>query len=195
MDYLAFLQGEIHFAAFATLASDGRPEARIIDVMLYDGKSLYFLTAKGKEFYRQLIEQKFVAVTGQKDGKAVSLRGFVRVADPALLDVMFEKNPYMNDIYPGDTRRALEAFEIYQAQGEYFDLTQSPIFRDTVTIGEPEGQGRSYRITEACTACGQCVEVCPQHCIEPGQPYRIQAAHCLHCGLCQQVCPAGAVQF
>ena len=109
MDYLAFLQKEIHAAAFATLAKDGRPEVRIIDVMLYDGKSLYFLTAKGKEFYRQLIQQRFVAVTGEKGRRAVSLRGHVRVADPALLDVMFEQNPYMNDIYPGDTRRALEA--------------------------------------------------------------------------------------
>ena len=48
MDYLAFLQKEIHAAAFATLAEDGRPEVRIIDIMLYDGHSLYFLTAKGK---------------------------------------------------------------------------------------------------------------------------------------------------
>ena len=66
MDYLAFLQKEIHAAAFATLAEDGRPEVRIIDIMLYDGHSLYFLTAKGKAFYRQLIEQKFVAITGGK---------------------------------------------------------------------------------------------------------------------------------
>ena len=51
MDYLAFLQKEIHAAAFATLAEDGRPEVRIIDIMLYDGHSLYFLTAKGKAFY------------------------------------------------------------------------------------------------------------------------------------------------
>ena len=86
MDYLAFLQKEIHAAAFATLAEDGRPEVRIIDIMLYDGHSLYFLTAKGKAFYRQLIEQKFVAITGEKGRRAVSLRGHVRVADPALLE-------------------------------------------------------------------------------------------------------------
>ena len=85
MDYLAFLQKEIHAAAFATLAEDGRPEVRIIDIMLYDGHSLYFLTAKGQAFYRQLIEQKFVAITGEKGRRAVSLRGHVRVADPALL--------------------------------------------------------------------------------------------------------------
>ena len=195
MDYLAFLQKEIHAAAFATLAEDGRPEVRIIDIMLYDGHSLYFLTAKGKAFYRQLIEQKFVAITGEKGRRAVSLRGHVRVADPALLDVMFEENPYMKDIYPGDTRRALEAFEIYRAQGEYFDLTQSPIFRDTVTIGGPAEQGRSYRITEACTACGRCMPVCPQRCIQPGRPYRIVPEHCLHCGACTAACPAGAVAF
>ena len=107
---------------------------------------------------------------------------------------MFEQNPYMNDIYPGDTRRALEAFEIYRAQGEYFDLTQSPIFRDTITIGGPAEQGRSYRITEACTACGRCMPVCPQRCIQPGRPYRIVPEHCLHCGACMETCPADAVK-
>ena len=126
----------------------------------------------------------------------MSLRGFVRVADPALLDVMFEENPYMKDIYPGDTRRALEAFEIYQASGEYFDLTQTPVLREPIAIGAGESAtGRCYRITAGCTACGRCLPVCPQRCIEPGRPYRIAPEHCLHCGACAAVCSAGAVVF
>ena len=151
---------------------------------------------RSKAFYRQLIEQKFVAITGEKGRRAVSLRGHVRVADPALLDVMFEENPYMKDIYPGDTRRALEAFEIYQASGEYFDLTQTPVLREPIAIGAGESAtGRCYRITAGCTACGRCMPVCPQRCIEPGRPYRIAPEHCLHCGACAAVCPAGAVVF
>ena len=35
---------------------------------------------------------------------------------------------------------------------------------------------------------------CPQRCIEPGNPHRIQQNHCLHCGNCFAVCPVKAVE-
>ncbi|MBC5648949.1 pyridoxamine 5'-phosphate oxidase family protein [Christensenella tenuis] len=196
MNYLAFLQKEIHSAAFATIAADGRPQVRIIDIMLCDESSLYFLTAKGKEFYRQLTEQQFVAVTGVKDQKAVSLRGKVRIADPALLDEMFEQNPYMKEIYPGNTRKALEAFQIYEGEGEFFDLTCKPVFREAFTLSGSTAYALSYHIIDACTGCGSCLAVCPQSCISSASvPYRIAAEHCLHCGACRKVCPSGAVRF
>ena len=44
-------------------------------MMYYDNEGVYFLTARGKEFYRQLMEQKFVAVSATKDKMSVSLRG------------------------------------------------------------------------------------------------------------------------
>ena len=196
MNYLAFLQKEIHSAAFATIAADGRPQVRIIDIMLSDEHSLYFLTANGKEFYRQLIEQQFVAVTGVKDQKAVSLRGKVRIADPVLLDEMFEQNPYMKEIYPKDTRKALEAFQIYEGEGEFFDLTCKPVFREVFTLSGDAAHTLSYHITDACIGCGRCIAVCPQSCISSDiVPYRIAAEHCLHCGACKKACPSDAVRF
>lgn len=52
--------------------------------MLVDADSLYFITAKGKEFYRQLMKQKFAAISGMTGGKnsldkkAVFVRGKIR---------------------------------------------------------------------------------------------------------------------
>lgn len=59
---------------------------------------------------------------------------------------MFERNPYMKEIYPGDTREALEVFQLYEAQGEYFDISNpSNIVRDTIIIGSGECVRRSVR--------------------------------------------------
>lgn len=54
-DYLKILKEEIHSTVFATVDENGLPQARVIDIMLVDDNSLYFITAKGKEFYHQFI--------------------------------------------------------------------------------------------------------------------------------------------
>lgn len=108
-EILAVLQGEIHTTVFATVDDDGLPQTCVIDLMLADENGLYFLTAKGKSFYRRLMAKPFVALSGMK-GKdtlssvAISVRGRVRCIGKARLDEIFEKNPYMAKIYP--TRRA-----------------------------------------------------------------------------------------
>ena len=61
MDYLKLLVDEIHSTTVATIGSDGHPQTRIIDMMYYDEEGVYFLTAKGKAFYDQLMEQQYVA--------------------------------------------------------------------------------------------------------------------------------------
>ena len=59
---------------------------------------------------------------------------------------------------------------------------------------ENAGAAGEYRITERCDGCGNCLEKCPQNCIETDRiPFMIQAEHCLHCGNCLRVCHAGAV--
>ena len=136
-DYLKILKDEIHSAVFATIDENGLPDARVIDIMLVDSDSLYFITAKGKGFYRQFMEQKFAAVSGMTDGKdsldkkAVSVRGKIRNIGNKKLEEVFARNPYMNEIYPSvESRNALEVFQMYEGQGEYFDLSVKPIYRD-----------------------------------------------------------------
>ena len=115
MDYLKILVEDIHSTTVATIGSDGHPQTRVSDMMYYDEDGVYFLTAKGKAFYDQLMDQRYVAISATKDKIAVSLRGNVQNIGKKNLDIMFEKNPYMKEIYPGDTREALEVFCLYDA--------------------------------------------------------------------------------
>ena len=193
-EILEILQRHIHSAVFATMGRDGMPQTRAIDIMLTGEGSLYFLTARGKEFYRQLEEQGFVALTGVKDGKSVTLRGKIRPASRDLLEPIFIENPYMESLYPEKTRDALEVFELYEGQGEYFDLTQRPIYRQGFALGEKREASGGYEIGTACTGCGKCLEACPQRCVDLSRvPAVILQEHCLHCGRCVDCCPAGAI--
>ena len=98
-EYLKLLVEGIHSTTIATIGADGHPQTRVIDMMLYDERGVYFLTAKGKAFYAQLMEQGFIALSATKDKKAISLRGKVKNIDSEKLDILFEKNPYMKQIY------------------------------------------------------------------------------------------------
>ena len=59
----------------------------------------------------------------------------------------------MKKIYPGDTKDAIEVFWLYEAQGEYFDISNpSNIVRDTITIGKPR-QFRQGIYWKECIGC------------------------------------------
>ncbi len=196
MNYLKTLVEEIHSVTVATNGKDGHPVTRIIDMMHYDSEGIYFLTAKGKAFYDQLMEQKFIAISGVKDQFSVSLRGAVRNIGKEKLDILFQKNPYMEKIYPADTREALEVFQLYKAHGEFFDITNpSKIFRDTISIGEEESMSPGYYVGNDCIGCKLCYSVCPQKCIDITRvPVVINQNHCLHCGRCAEICPKQCIE-
>ena len=104
-------------------------------MMLLDDKGIYFLTAKGKAFYAQLMEQGYIALSATKDKISISLRGKIKNIGSEKLNEIFEKNTYMQSIYPGDTRDALEVFCLYEAEGEYFDISDpSHVTRDSIGI-------------------------------------------------------------
>lgn len=70
----------------------------------------------------------------------------------------------MKKIYPGDTKDAIEVFWLYEAQGEYFDISNpSNIVRDTITIGKTEAVQTGYFIGKECIGCKLCYSVCPQN--------------------------------
>lgn len=181
-------------ASFATVAADGSPRVRIIDVMLVEEEKLYFLTARGKDFYRELMAVGQVAVTAlNQDWETVRVWGRVKPVGQDLLGRIFEENPSMNDVYPGDSRKILEVFCLYEGEGEYFCLAQSPIVRYPFSFGQSTHTKKGFCITDNCISCGTCVRVCPQHAIDEGAPYAIRQENCLHCGLCYERCPVQAI--
>ena len=196
LKYIKILVEDIHSTSVATIGTDGHPQTRIIDMMLYDEYGVYFLTAKGKAFYDQLMEQQYVAISATKDKKAVSLRGKIRNIGYEKLDEIFEKNTYMQKIYPDDTRSALQVFQLYEAQGEYFDISNpSRIVRKSIVIGEVAEVKLGYYVGKDCIGCKLCYSVCPQKCIDISKkPVEINQNHCLHCGSCAQICPKQTIK-
>ena len=200
-DYFSFLVNEIHTTVVATVDDEGLPVTAAIDMMDHDDDSLYFLTAKGKGFYDRLKKRGFLALTAMKgedtmSSVAISVRGRVRELGYNKIPELFEKNPYMHEIYPTEeSMHALTVFQIYEGTGEWFDLREKPIERASFTFGGAEKKTEGYFITDACIGCGSCVAVCPQNCIITDSiPHVIAQEHCLHCGNCFEACPAGAVE-
>ena len=199
--YLRFLVDTIHTTIVATVDDEGLPVTAAIDMMDCDENGLYFLTAKGKSFYDRLKKRGFLALTAIKGEStmtsvAISVRGKVKELGYDKIPELFEKNPYMHEIYPTDeSMQALTVFQIYEGSGEWFDLSKKPIERATFSFGGAETKPEGYFITDACIGCQSCVAVCPQQCINTDSiPLVIDQSHCLHCGNCIAVCPAEAVK-
>ena len=101
-DYFAYVVNEIHSVIAATTDEKGFPVTCAIDMMDFDENGLYFLTAKGKNFYQRL--KAYLAFTGMKGENtmsriALSVRGNVVEVGAGRLSELFAKNPYMYEIY------------------------------------------------------------------------------------------------
>lgn len=195
-----YLQERIHTTVVATNNEQGQPVTCAIDIMDYDENGLYFLTAKGKNFYKRLKANGYLSLTGIKGNNtmsciAVSVCGKVKEIGSERLQRLLDKNPYMYEIYPTEqSRSALTVFCLYEGQGECFDLSKKPIERFSFSFGGGCAESVGYFITDACIGCGNCLSVCPQSCIAlNGQKAFIKRENCLYCGNCMNICPMKAV--
>lgn len=185
--------------AFATVDREGAPQIRNISAIHYEPDGLYFFTARDKDFCRELLSDGRVQILGYTKFKEMIRLSAKAIPAPDAKqekwkNVIFNEQPYLANVYPGDTREIGIIFEIKAGNIEYFNLGVNPIFRENYIFGNTgSALKKGYKIVENCIGCGTCTEHCPQRCIEPGSPYRIQPEHCLHCGACYENCPVGAV--
>ena len=185
--------------AFATVDREGAPQIRNISAIHYEKDALYFFTARGKNFCQELLEDGRVQIlcyTKYKEMIRLSGRAYAVAEDEQIKwrEKIFEEQPYLANVYPGDTRDIGIIFCIDQAEVEYFNLGVHPIFRETYLLGNGKIAEKGYVITDACIGCGTCQSVCPQRCIDAGTPFVIRQNNCLHCGGCQEHCPVNAIE-
>lgn len=97
--------------------------------------------------------------------KAISLRGTVECIGQEKLGLIFERNPYMGEIYPTEvSRQALVVVRMKEGQGELFDLSTKPSTRK----GFPVGSGTTpaarypYLIGIACSSCEPALRYVPR---------------------------------
>ena len=184
--------------AFATVDSEGAPQIRNISAIHYEPDALYFFTARGKNFCKELMDDGRVQIlcyTKYKEMIRLSGKAYA-VSETEQIkwrDKIFEEQPYLVNVYPGDTRSIGIVFCIDKAEVEYFNLGVNPIFRETYTLGDVKMKAKGYYITDLCIGCGICIEKCPQSCIKESSPFEIVQNNCLHCGNCYENCPVKAV--
>lgn len=184
--------------AFATVDEKGNPQVRNISAIHYEPDALYFFTARGKDFCKELLSDGRVQILGYTRYKEM-----IRLSAKAMpvdqekqkywIDKIFSEQPYLSNVYPADTRNIGIIFEILNASIEYFNLGVNPIFRESYVIGSDKIEAKGYHITDSCIECGVCKQHCPQNCITEGQPFVIRQEHCLHCGSCLENCPVQAI--
>lgn len=185
--------------SMATVDENGAPQIRCVSAVHYADDGLYFFTARGKEMAKQLLRDgRLQTVINTPSNEMVRMSGIACAVPESeqekWIDAIFADFPFLNDIYPGETRKIGIVFAVKNPVFDYFNLGASPIERGRYTFSGEVSSRKGYRITDSCLGCGTCLCACPQRCIVPGEPYFIQESHCLHCGSCVSVCPNGAVE-
>ena len=201
MDALTCLKklGYVGVLDFATVDEDGAPQVRNISAIHFDGTDIYFLTARGKYFASQLKRDGRVQILGYTKYKET-----IRLSGKAIevpesdqkkwRDMLYQEQPYLENVYPGETKEIDTMFVIQDYTIEYFCLSTRPITREYFAVGNEQVRPKGYVITDACIGCGTCQGVCPQNVITEGSPFVIDAHHCLQCGNCAENCPVQAIQ-
>lgn len=191
--------GYVGVLNFATVDEDGAPQVRNISAIHYEGTGIYFLTARGKPFARQLLRDGRVQISGYTMYKeTIRVSGRAEPVPEAeqrkWRDVLYAEQPYLENVYPGETKNIDTMFVLRDYAIEYFCLSTRPITREYFAVGNAILKPKGYRITDACIGCGTCQGVCPQSAIDEGPPFVIRQNNCLQCGNCFENCPAQAIE-
>ena len=136
--------------AFATVDGQGNPQVRNISAIHYEPDAIYFFTARGKDFCRELLADGRVQILGYtryKEMIRLSAKA-VPVPEPEQeewIDQIFSEQPYLANVYPGDTRKIGIVFRVSDGEVEYFNLGVRPILRGQYPFGggkvHPAGSG------------------------------------------------------
>jgi len=203
---------------FATIDKD-TPQTRIAHLFAHDHEGLYFRTMITKAFYAQLVQTKKVSICGMfpktsvshneqglpyfAPGYTIRATGDIKeipletLKEKAAGNEMFTLGVKDIEKYP-----AMTTFCLYSAWGEMFDFDfemehrDHKILRTGFCFGGRHIPLRGVRISEACIACGECLERCSFKAIyQDGEQFIIDPTKCDVCGDCYTNCPSDAIEI
>lgn len=180
----------------ATVDSRNRPQVRCVSAIHFEPGAIYFYTARGKSFARQIEKSGYIQMEGlTKYKEMIRLSGRAEKAadQKRWMDKIFEEQPYLVNVYPRDTREIGIIYCVRDATIEYFNLGVRPILRHYFTMGNARLEPKGYEISDDCIGCATCEGVCPEGAIDEGEPFAIRQENCLQCGNCFEHCPVGAI--
>ena len=125
--------------SFATVDRNGKPQIRCVSAIHYENNAMYFFTARGKNFCRELLENNSVQVLAHtKFNEMIRLSGKTVPApdneQEKWIDIIFSEQPYLSNVYPDNTRKIGIVFCVKNAEIEYFNLIK--FVRITVCTAE-----------------------------------------------------------
>ena len=192
--------------------------SRIARFFGFDDGGLYFLTMTPKPFYRQLAGSGKLAVCGifpsgaafgkdengmplMQPGFTLRITGDVRQISREEFGAKADSNAvgFKFALYDVSRYPAMRPFCLYRGKGEIFDYDfemqnrDHKLYRTRFAFGGEKYNRAGCRITEACTGCGACLEVCTFKAITAGNPYMIIGERCDECGSCILACPEEAI--
>lgn len=110
--------------AFATVEGD-KPKIRVFQIMKQEQDSLYFVTASGKEVYRQLQLNPSIEVLVMVNNISVRVMGQVAFdVDDKIAQEIYTANPVLPRLYKSYTD--LVYFRLPIDQIDYYDLSPNP---------------------------------------------------------------------
>lgn len=194
---------ELDTYSFATVDAQGFPRVRIISALHFEPDAIYFYTARGKNFARELDESdgrlEILAYSEERNDTIRLSCIAERVPEDQQrhwIDVQFTEQSYLYNVYPGETNEIGVMYVVRNGEFEWFNLASKPITRECVPFGAGIVHEKGFRVDgDACISCGTCEDVCPQHVVHMGAEgtYVIDEEHCLHCGNCFEHCPVEAI--
>ena len=184
--------------ACATRGLDGAPRVRFLSGLHFELDAVYVLASRGMPFARQLLLDSRIQLLAEvRPGVSVRLTGrALPVPEEEQVRwrlVIFQERPHYRELYPALKYDDSLVFVVRDGFFEWLDLVSDPVLRVYVPFGDGRVEPSGYRIADTCARCGSCIDVCPQHCIRTGTPFRIEQIHCLQCGACAEACPRHAI--
>lgn len=128
-DIMKVLEKDMKVAVFSTVDENNEPHGRHIHIGVADEQGVFFMTNPKTDFYKQLSNNPYVALTGfHEEGylvQVVRMRGKVRKVGREKLQELLDNNPYVDRVYPEESeRQTVQVFQLYEAEGFYHSLSQ-----------------------------------------------------------------------